>query len=755
MELHALQPGYLLAEYRIEKLMGEGGFGLTYLAFDTHLEKQVAIKEYMPSDFAIRQNSTTIVPKSEAAKTDYEWGLQAFINEAKTLARFDDPNIVRIYRFFKENGTAYLVMEYCEGGCLSERFSKKKPMGEAKVLALITPIMNGLQLVHDDQVFHRDIKPDNIMFRLNGTPVLIDFGAARQIVGMKSRSITTIVTPGYAPIEQYSKKGKIGPWTDIYSLAAVAYTCLTGSAPEDATDRIVDDDIKPLANGPSASGFLHAIDKALSVKSSMRPQDLSEWYAMWGEESTTGEDYSQLDDMIDLLAVDGVITDKQMQTLTNKVIKLGLDKQKAQSYITQVADKHGWQITGWQQPEPTPEPEVIITPVEAPPIHKPAPDKPEDNKHKWGGIFWIISTLFLLISGVGFYSYQQYEAPQIAAQLDKAEQEIAAKAKAEQERVAKAKAEQERVAKAKAEQERVVKAKAEQERVAKAKAQQERVAKAKAEQERVAKAKAEQERVAKAKAEQEIAAEKQQAIISQAVGVMVAIPSGRFQMGSDDGGSDEKPIHEVSIKAFNMGQTEVTFAQWDTCVNAGGCSHKPDDGGWGRGTRPVMNVSYNDITKQFIPWLNKETGNTYRLPSEAEWEYAARAGSTTKYSWGDTASHENANYGKDACCNGLAKGKDRWEYTSPVKSFSANAFGLYDMHGNVWEWTQDCWNESYQGAPKNGQSWVSGVSGECSRRVLRGGSWIDAPRVLRVSYRFRFTTAGRNSNIGFRLAQDR
>jgi serine/threonine protein kinase len=124
MELHALQPGYHLAEYRIEKLLGEGGFGLTYLAFDTHLDKKVAIKEYMPGDFCVRQNSTTIVAKSESAKTDYEWGLNAFITEAKTLAKFDDPNIVRIYRFFEANGTAYMVMEYCEGGCLSNVFQK-------------------------------------------------------------------------------------------------------------------------------------------------------------------------------------------------------------------------------------------------------------------------------------------------------------------------------------------------------------------------------------------------------------------------------------------------------------------------------------------------------------------------------------------------------------------------------------------------------------------------------------------------------
>jgi serine/threonine protein kinase len=353
MGLHALQPGYMLAEYQIDRLLGEGGFGLTYLAFDTHLEKKVAIKEYMPGDFCVRQNATTIVPKSEAAKTDYEWGLNAFITEAKTLARFDDPNIVRIFRFFKENGTAYLVMEYCEGGCLSERFSADKPLSEQAVRGLLSPLMNGLQLVHDGGVYHRDIKPDNIMFRLDGTPVLIDFGAARQVLGAKSRSITTIVTPGYAPLEQYSSKGKLGPWTDIYSLAAVAFACLTGNRPPDATERIIDDEIEPLASSTRASAFLKTIDKALSVKAAGRPQNLSDWYALWEDDDEAEikpnpkpakDDLSQLDDVIEMAGADGVITNNEMTMLFNKAKQLGLDFVEAQSYIVQQAQHHGWEL---------------------------------------------------------------------------------------------------------------------------------------------------------------------------------------------------------------------------------------------------------------------------------------------------------------------------------------------------------------------------------------------------------------------------
>lgn len=202
---------------------------------------------------------------------------------------------------------------------------------------------------------------------------------------------------------------------------------------------------------------------------------------------------------------------------------------------------------------------------------------------------------------------------------------------------------------------------------------------------------------------------------------------------------DEQPVHTVRIRGFKMQAYEVTWKQWMQCVNAGQC-RQPDDEGWGRGNRSVINVSWNDI-QTYIQWLNRATGQRFRLPSEAEWEYAARAGSTTQYSWGDSVGNNRAN------CDGCGS---RWDdsKTAPVGSFSANRFGLYDMHGNVWEWVQDCWNKSYQGAPSNGSAWQRG---DCSRRVLRGGSWYNGPTYLRSAYRS-FNAAGyRNDVLGFRL----
>ena len=238
---------------------------------------------------------------------------------------------------------------------------------------------------------------------------------------------------------------------------------------------------------------------------------------------------------------------------------------------------------------------------------------------------------------------------------------------------------------------------------------------------------------------------------------MVVLPTGRFRMGSPDGEadreSDEEPVRTVTIsQRIAMGRYEVTFADYDRFVDATTGRTKPDDQGWGRGSRPVINVSWNDA-KAYATWLSAQTGKPYRLPSEAEWEYAARAGTRTRYSWGDSITHENANYGADTCCNGLAQGRDEWVNTAPVGSFAANAFGLFDMQGNVWEWLEDCWHNNYQGAPTDGSAWTTSCDGSV-RAVVRGGSWNSTPRNLRSANRYRFAPSTRFNVFGFRLVQD-
>jgi formylglycine-generating enzyme required for sulfatase activity len=225
---------------------------------------------------------------------------------------------------------------------------------------------------------------------------------------------------------------------------------------------------------------------------------------------------------------------------------------------------------------------------------------------------------------------------------------------------------------------------------------------------------------------------------------MVVIPAGSFEMGSNEY-TGEKPPHRVSIKSFALGKYEVTQGQWKAVMgsNPSGFKECGDN-------CPVEQVSWDGI-QQYIQKLNASSGQQYRLPSEAEWEYAARAGTSSKYWWGDTASHDYANYGKDECCGGLAQGRDQWTNTAPVGQFPANAFGLHDMHGNVWEWVQDYWHDSYSAAPSDGSAWVAG--GDQGKRVLRGGSWDFIPADLRSAIRGRISPDSRIINIGFRLAR--
>jgi serine/threonine protein kinase len=280
--VHALPSGYRFEEYEIVRVLGSGGFGITYLAFDDNLDKAVAIKEYLPSDLAIRQAST-VLPKSSSDENDFEWGLERFLDEAKTLARFKHNNIIQVHRFFRAHGTAYIVMEYAEGATLTKQLVRHGPYKEDELADMLLPIIDGLMKVHAADYLHRDIKPGNIIIRDDETPVLIDFGAARQAIGAKSRSVTSIISPGYAPIEQYAAKGNQGPWTDIYALGAVAYKCITGDAPIDAAERVLEDSLKSLAETMPrgfSDEFLKAVDAALQVNVKDRPKNLRSWKGM-------------------------------------------------------------------------------------------------------------------------------------------------------------------------------------------------------------------------------------------------------------------------------------------------------------------------------------------------------------------------------------------------------------------------------------------------------------------------------------------
>jgi len=286
-QINALARGFELHWYEIRDILGQGGFGITYLAYDKNLAHEVAIKEYMPADLAGRATDHTVVPVSPELEERYRWGLQRFIEEARTLGQFKHPNIVRVRNVFEANNTAYMVMDYELGESLQDILSRRKVMDEADINTVIFPIIDGMKLVHAHGFIHRDIKPANIFIRVDGEPVLLDFGSARQAMEESRDRMTSVFSKGYAPIEQYqSEEDAQGPWTDIYALGATLYRAIAGIPPIDAIDR--SSGISLGSRDPYVSavevgrdryspGLLRAIDHAMRFDRRERPQTISEW----------------------------------------------------------------------------------------------------------------------------------------------------------------------------------------------------------------------------------------------------------------------------------------------------------------------------------------------------------------------------------------------------------------------------------------------------------------------------------------------
>ena len=289
---NALQPDYQLHWYRIGRILGQGGFGIAYLAHDTNLDQQVAIKEYLPIELTVREGDFSVHPVSEDRGENFRWGLDRFIREARTLARFDHPNIVRVLSVFEVNNTAYIVMRYEHGKSLQEMLPKRGTLEEQLLLNILFPILGGLAKVHAQGFIHRDIKPANLFIREDQSPVLLDFGSARQALGQETKTLTTLVSPGYAPFEQYySKSDRQGPWTDIYGLGATMYRCVVGAPPMDALDRsegLLRQHSDPLIRAAEVGDsrysrrFLQAIDHAIAFHEEARPQSVAEWADEFG-----------------------------------------------------------------------------------------------------------------------------------------------------------------------------------------------------------------------------------------------------------------------------------------------------------------------------------------------------------------------------------------------------------------------------------------------------------------------------------------
>ena len=904
--VNALPPGTRFEEYRLDAVLGAGGFGITYRAYDANLDKFVAIKEYLPVEFATRTEASTVVPHSNADAQDYHWGLTRFLDEARTLARFDHTHLNRVHRFFESNGTAYMVLEYINGETLADRLSREPYLEEADLQRLLDEVLSGLAVMHEAGYVHRDIKPGNLMLREeDGSAVVLDFGAARQAVGQRSKPITSILTPGYAPIEQYdSKADDVGPWSDIYALGMVAYRCISGMGDSELPDAVTRGrtqrkgqvDLLPAVEagkGKYNPKLLEAIDWAMEVDEGDRPQGVAAWrQALAGgsrrknpprpvrktaTQSTkgattarTGMRWSSVALTVVIVALLGAVTWLGWQTypelfgqgnedaleVTEQESHVGIDTEPLE------ATDAGEALASTEETS-LPEREVIEQPVSkepassageaevtrllaaaeadlkarrlTSPVSNNAWEKYQEvlkldsgNPEAVAGMERVIGSYMELFGAAveqeefdkasGYLTRIRDLHPDSPA-LEEGEQRLNAAKQAHTDRLV----EQERQRQA---EEAARQAVLERQRIAEAiqehwvafeaalggedldeaarilsqvrdlnsealglVAGEQRLQAAHAELERQQTEQIIKEHWAAFESaleeedfnetsshlaqirglnpdvpgldegEQRVAEARQTALEKEFAGEMVSISGGTFRMGdlSGDGDDDERPVHSVTVPAFSMGKYEVTFAQWDACVADGGCGgYHPDDEGWGRGNRPVINISWNDV-QGFIRWLNNKTGGKFRLPSEAEWEYAVRAGSTTKYHFGNAESRlcRYANHADDstdysnrnkACSDGVGR------RTAAVGGYQPNSYGLYDMYGNVWEWVQDCYNDSYVGAPSDGRAWSSG---DCGQRVSRGGSWGASPRYGRSANRSGDPLSVRGNLLGFRLTQDK
>ena len=277
----ALPPGTRLGEFELLKVLGVGGFGIVYLAFDHALEREVAVKEYMPASLAGRTETQHVSLRSQSDSDTFALGLRSFVNEAKMLARFDHPSLLKVHRFWEANGTAYMAMPVISGRTFKDvRSEMAQPPDEYWLRTLLMPLLGAIEKLHSEGVYHRDIAPDNIVIEPDGRPVLLDFGAARRVISDKSQALTAILKPAYAPIEQYAEAGSVkqGPWTDLYALGATLHYMLLGRPPSPATARAVHDSQAPLSAQtlPGCSvEFLHVIDWMLAPRPTDRPQSVA------------------------------------------------------------------------------------------------------------------------------------------------------------------------------------------------------------------------------------------------------------------------------------------------------------------------------------------------------------------------------------------------------------------------------------------------------------------------------------------------
>ena len=746
------------------RVLGAGGFGVTYLCEHGGLGVQVAVKEYLPNEIAVR-DGTEVHPKSAGDREGFEWGLRRFLDEARTLARFEHPNVVRVRDCFEANNTAYIVMDYEDGEPLDALLDRHGTLTEAQLKRVVLPVAEGLRQMHAAGFLHRDVKPANIFVRRSDeSPVLLDFGSARQALGRsRPKSMTAIASTGYSPPEQYESDGAQGAWTDIYALSALCYRAIKGEAPMEAPRRqsqllrTQKDPLPRLAQTHAASyspAFLEAVDWGLRLIETERPQSLDEWLSRFGESRYARPPR------------DSRVEARRQASSPPTIHRTG--KRKA----NRGGGGAAWRVAAglgsvlvialvWvAMQQDTKQPFTVQV-------------EPADAQVRILDIGLPYRARMELAAG----SYQvEASAPGYATKTETVAHGTVPTLH--------------RMALSVLRQPFTVQVEPADARV--------RILNIDSPYRAGLELAAGSYRVEVSAPGYKTATESVvhgsaptvQRVILRKVGSdvgdrfhdcaecpeMVVLPAGTFRMGSppsEQGRHEaEGPVHEVTIAApFAIGRYEVTVAEFGRFVDETGHSERNScwshegtvdwrSPGFGQsGRHPVVCVSWNDA-QSYAAWLSRETGEDYRLPSESEWEYAARAGIALARYWGEAEAGQcrHAN-GADATVKERYSDWWRWPvvscrdghvHTAPVGTYAPNRWRLHDMLGNVWEWTGDCWNNNYTGAPVDGSAWESGY---CDIRVKRGGSWSHVPRHLRAADRNGYETVKRNYYVGFRVAR--
>lgn len=882
-DTNALPTGYSLHRYQIEGVLGAGGFGITYKAMHEALENEVAIKEYFPAEWAYRDhNGTTVranaqgqIPARTGEPPCYEWGLQRFLDEAKILVQINHPGVVRVRDYFTMNGSAYIVMEYEEGESLSTSLQRGGILPEPDLLRLLGDVLPALDAVHAQGYLHRDLKPSNLYVRKNDNRViLIDFGAARQALGRRTRSVTSVVTPGYSPIEQYVTVGDdYGPWTDLYALGAVLYRCITGAPPIEAPGRVLKDPVHPaieVGAGLYSRGLLYTVDQALAV----RPEDRFQSVAAMRESLQTTDpanswaDFSQLppidsefldlpspisaarfgaiaarsessasssstrenwlgginqppdrrpadishpaqransrpsadsgarpsewsfpdhdlplsqSDPPDLRSVTPLTTpaDAALPLLENvwdnldefappsvpsrfdatetepssqpqsqpSTPLLKRSPQSAAAYLKKASPSRRNSVPSVRLPDaPTSTPSSASIPIgrsEPAPSLRPVAVDPGGAARS---IHWtrLLFTVFAVagVSGAGILAYEYFKTLQEQRQREtEAQQHQEAAQRGDEEA---------------------------QRREAEIVGHIDQARRAITNKNwtlvdhylnRAAILNPGHAAIATVRAE--LAAAQQPSANTKTrtdpiTGLEISwVEGGCFTMGSPASERDRasnETSRQVCLKGFWMGKTEITNSQYrrfKPSHNSGvfqGLSLNGD-------TQPVVNLNWNDSIA-FAEWLSWEAGSgkRFRLPTEAEWERAARAGATTRYYWGNDIGPRYANFSDRNDPTGASIGSldDGQAITAPVGSYPPNALDLRDMAGNVWEWTCSEFDPNYSGAEQRCSTQRSNEG----QRAVRGGSWNSGAGELRSAQRLPRKPSHQDAMTGFRVIME-